>query len=109
MQRRRFKQTLTLEARLAEEAKRLREEAKLLPPGALREELIRRARRAETACHMNSGSRRPAFVLLSDHLGFRGFTTALKARSAPLAVIDSITPGCYLNHHPGPTACRFFD
>ena len=39
----------------------------------------------------------------------QAFTTALKARSAPLAVIDSITPGCYLNHHPGPTACRFFD
>jgi hypothetical protein len=53
MQRRRFKQTLTLEARLAEEAKRLREEAKLLPPGALREELIRKARHAETASHMN--------------------------------------------------------
>ncbi len=53
MQRRHFKQTLTLEARRAEEAKRLREEAKLLPPGALREELIRRARQAETASHMN--------------------------------------------------------
>jgi hypothetical protein len=53
MQRRRFKQTLTLEARLAEEAKRLREEAKLLPPGALREELIRKARHAETASHLN--------------------------------------------------------
>jgi hypothetical protein len=53
MQRRRFKQTLTLETRLAEEAKRLREEAKLLAPGALREELIRKARRAETASHLN--------------------------------------------------------
>ena len=53
MQRRRFKQTLSLEARLSEEAKRLREEAKLLPPGALREELIRKARHAETAAHMN--------------------------------------------------------
>ena len=54
MQRRRhFKQTQSLEARLAEEAKRLREEAKLLPPGALREELIRRARHAETASHLN--------------------------------------------------------
>lgn len=53
MQRRRFKQTVSLEVRLAEEAKRLREVAKLLPPGALREELIRKARRAETASHMN--------------------------------------------------------
>ena len=53
MQRRRFKQTQPLEARLVEEAKRLREEAKLLPPGALREKLIRKARRAETASHLN--------------------------------------------------------
>ena len=43
-QRGRFKRTQSLEERLAQEAKRLREEAKLLPPGALREELIRRAR-----------------------------------------------------------------
>jgi hypothetical protein len=54
MHRRRYlKQTLTLEARLAQEAKRLREKAKLLPPGALREALIRKARHAETASHMN--------------------------------------------------------
>jgi hypothetical protein len=53
MQRRRhFKQTQSLEARLAVAAKRLREEAKSLPPGALREELIRKARQAETASHM---------------------------------------------------------
>ena len=37
MMRRRFKQTQSLEERLSEEAKRLREEAKLLPPGAVRE------------------------------------------------------------------------
>ena len=53
MLRRRFKQTQSLEERLAEEAKRLREEAKLLPPGALREEIIRKARQAETGSHMN--------------------------------------------------------
>jgi hypothetical protein len=53
MQRRRFKQTLTLEERLAEEAKRLRAEAKLLPPGAIRDDLMRRARQAETASRMN--------------------------------------------------------
>jgi hypothetical protein len=51
--RRRFKHTQSLEARLSEEAKRLREEARLLPPGAEREELIRKARRAEMAAHMN--------------------------------------------------------
>ena len=53
MQRRRFKQTISLETRLSEEAKRLRDEAKLVPPGALREELIRKARHAEAASHMN--------------------------------------------------------
>ena len=35
MLRRRFKQTKSLEERLAQEAKRLREQAKLLPPGAV--------------------------------------------------------------------------
>jgi hypothetical protein len=53
MQRRRFKQTKSLEERLSEEAKRLRAEAKLLPPGAVREGLIRRARQAETGSHMS--------------------------------------------------------
>jgi hypothetical protein len=53
MERRRFKQTLSLEERLAEEAKRLREEAKSLPPGAEREALLRRARQAETGSHMS--------------------------------------------------------
>jgi hypothetical protein len=53
MQRRRFKQTQTLEERLIDEAKRLRAEAKLLPPGADRETLIRRARQAETGSHMS--------------------------------------------------------
>ena len=50
--RRRFKQVHSLETRLAEQAKRLREEARLLPPGAIREELIRKARQAETGSHM---------------------------------------------------------
>lgn len=57
--RRRLKQTLTLEARPAEQAQRLREEAKLLPPGALREELIRKVRQAESASHMNEGPTSP--------------------------------------------------
>jgi hypothetical protein len=52
MLRRRFKQTKSLEERLAEEAKRLRDEAKLLPPGAVREALLRRARQAESGSHM---------------------------------------------------------
>jgi hypothetical protein len=51
--RRRFNQTISLEARLTEKAKRLREQAEPLPPGALREELIRKARLAETASRMD--------------------------------------------------------
>ena len=59
MERRRFKQTQSLEERLAEEAKRLRAEAKLLPLGAARDQLIRRAREAETSSHMSEWLRSP--------------------------------------------------
>lgn len=54
VQRRRFKQSRSLEERLAADAKRLREEARLLPPGAAREAALRKARQAETASHMNA-------------------------------------------------------
>ena len=50
--RRRIKQILTLEERLAEEAKRLREEAKKLPPGPSREVLLRKAREDGTVARM---------------------------------------------------------
>jgi hypothetical protein len=53
MPQRRFKQTQTLEERLGEEASRLREEAKALPPGIERDQLIRRARQAETGSRLN--------------------------------------------------------
>ncbi|MCD9112365.1 hypothetical protein QIH85_17435 [Bradyrhizobium japonicum] len=52
-QRRRFKQILSLEGRLAQEARRLREEAESLPLGRLRDEAIRRARQAETGSHIS--------------------------------------------------------
>ncbi|WP_259213088.1 hypothetical protein [Bradyrhizobium centrosematis] len=51
--RRRFKQTVPLEVRLAEEARRLREEAELLPHGPVRDDALRRARQAETGSHMS--------------------------------------------------------
>jgi hypothetical protein len=61
MRRRRpSKLTFTPEERFSEEARRLREEAKLLPPGALRDELIRKARHAEAASHMNGWLTSPA-------------------------------------------------
>jgi hypothetical protein len=52
-------QGLPLEERLAEEAKRLREEAKLLPPGARREQLLRKARQAETGSRLSEWLRSP--------------------------------------------------
>lgn len=58
-QRRRFKQADLLEIRLAEEAKRLREKAQSLPPGAAREALIRKARQAEAGSHMSEWLRSP--------------------------------------------------
>ncbi|MGY4358627.1 hypothetical protein ACVWZR_007751 [Bradyrhizobium sp. i1.3.1] len=57
--RRRTKQTTPREERLAEEAKRLREKAKKLPPGIEREHAIRRARQAETGSHMSEWLRSP--------------------------------------------------
>jgi hypothetical protein len=43
----------TQEQRFADEAMCLREQAKLLPPGAVREATIRKARQAETGSHAN--------------------------------------------------------
>jgi hypothetical protein len=53
MPRRRFKQTAPFDQRLSDEAQRLRKEAQGTPPGFERERLIRRARQAETASHVN--------------------------------------------------------
>jgi len=52
MRRRGFKQTTPLDQRLTEQAERLRKEAQGTPPGVLRDKLIRQARQAETASHM---------------------------------------------------------
>ena len=57
--RRRFKQTTSLEERLAEEARRLREEAELLPHGPVRDAALRRARQAETGSRINDWLRSP--------------------------------------------------
>jgi hypothetical protein len=51
--RRRFLHETTLEERLIDKAKRLRETAKTLPPGFERESLVRKARQVDTASHMN--------------------------------------------------------
>ena len=52
-QRRRFKQLLSLSERLEQEAARLRAQAKSLPYGPERERLLRKARQAETATHVD--------------------------------------------------------
>ena len=52
--RRRFRQTITLEERLADEAKRLRDEAKKLPPGPEQAELLRKARENEMVAEVVS-------------------------------------------------------
>lgn len=57
--RRRFKQTTTLEDRLTLAARRLRAEAKSLPPGIEREKLLRRARQNEAAYDLTEWLRSP--------------------------------------------------
>jgi hypothetical protein len=52
-QRSRFKQARSLKQRLLARVRSLREEAKLLPPGALRDGLLRQARQADTAAHID--------------------------------------------------------
>ena len=49
MDRCRFVQTVPLIERLAQEAQRIREEAKKLRPGKERQEMLRKARQAEIA------------------------------------------------------------
>jgi hypothetical protein len=53
-QRRRFKQKQSLEAQLARYAKTARKVAALLPPGAEKDELLRKARQADTAAQLNA-------------------------------------------------------
>ncbi|MCP3400199.1 hypothetical protein [Bradyrhizobium sp. CCGB20] len=58
-QRRRVKQTQSLEERLAGEAIRLRQKAKDTPPGIERDQLLRRARQCETGSHVSDWLRSP--------------------------------------------------
>jgi hypothetical protein len=54
MKRRRFKQTTSLEDRIAERAAEIRAQVEALPPGSEeRERLERKARVAEVGAHMN--------------------------------------------------------
>jgi hypothetical protein len=51
--RKRIKHIASFEERLAGEAERLRGQAKQFQPGLRRDELLRKARQAETASHIN--------------------------------------------------------
>jgi hypothetical protein len=53
MQRNRFTQTIAFGDRLAQEAERLRQNARTVPIGKERENLLRKARQLETASHIN--------------------------------------------------------
>ena len=58
--RQRYNQSdILLEDRLAKEAVRLRQEAKVMKPGVAREVLLRKARQAETGAHMSEWLRSP--------------------------------------------------
>lgn len=52
-ERRRIKQTRTLEERLAEQAARLQEQADQLPAGPEREALLRKVRLTEIGAHLS--------------------------------------------------------
>jgi hypothetical protein len=51
--RRRFKPTIPVKDRLLSFAKNLRDEAQNMPAGRLREDTFKRARRADTAAHLD--------------------------------------------------------
>jgi hypothetical protein len=53
MQRRRFKQTTSLKDRLASFAEELKAKASELRPGPERDDLLKRARQADTASHID--------------------------------------------------------
>ena len=57
--RRRFRQKPSLQDRLAIFAKAAREKALLLPPGAEKDELLRKASQADTAVHLNEWANSP--------------------------------------------------
>jgi hypothetical protein len=54
IRRRRFKQTASLQARLSAFARDVREQAARLPPGIEREDMLRKARQAHTAAHLDN-------------------------------------------------------
>jgi hypothetical protein len=63
-----------LEKRLADDAKRLHEQADLLPPGPLREQVLMKARQAETGSHVSELLRsRDLDPRIRNKIGYRTF------------------------------------
>ena len=63
IKRRRFKQTQSLQERLAQDTLKLREQAKKLPPGPARADVARRIRQNEAASHFCELLRSPEVEL----------------------------------------------
>jgi hypothetical protein len=59
MKRRRFKHDQSFSERCLQEAERLREQARQLPPGPERQELERKARQTATAAHIEGWLQSP--------------------------------------------------
>jgi hypothetical protein len=59
MQRRRFKQNISLQDRLTAWSKEVRDQADQLPPGPERDDLLMRARQADTAAHLDDWANSP--------------------------------------------------
>jgi hypothetical protein len=59
LHRRRFKQTVSLKDRLASFAEEVRDKASQLRPGAEKDALLKRARRADTAAHIDEWANSP--------------------------------------------------
>jgi hypothetical protein len=57
--RRRFKQQLTLQDRLSAWVKQVQEQALRLPPGPERDALLKKARQAEMAHHLDDWAKSP--------------------------------------------------
>ena len=59
LKRHRFKQSLSLKDRLALFAKDARKRADELPPGPARDDMLRKARQADTASHVDEWANSP--------------------------------------------------
>lgn len=57
--RRRFNQSMSFRDRLATFAQNAREEAARLPPGMERDDVLRKARQADTAAHLDDWANSP--------------------------------------------------